>query len=79
VICRAKQDKRALVRVVRTVEGLQVDPTGKLAGRGAYLCDQVSCWERAIQGQALAAALRMVLTDEDRKRLQQAKPQPVRP
>lgn len=74
IVCGEKRDKRSLTRVVRTAEGLQVDPTGKLEGRGAYLCEQGSCWERAITGSALSRALRMTLTDEDRKRLQQARP-----
>ncbi|HUW09157.1 MAG TPA: YlxR family protein, partial [Anaerolineae bacterium] len=39
VACRQVQGKRALVRIVRLAGGdVQVDPTGKLAGRGAYLC-----------------------------------------
>lgn len=74
VVCGEKRDKRGLKRVVRTAEGLQVDPTGKLEGRGAYLCEQGTCWEQAIHGPALNRALRMTLTDEDRKRLQQARP-----
>jgi predicted RNA-binding protein YlxR (DUF448 family) len=60
--------KRALVRVVRTSEGVRVDPSGKMPGRGAYLHDRRSCWERGLQG-ALAHALRIPLTDEDRERL----------
>ena len=74
VVCRERGDKRTLLRVVRTENGLQIDPGGKLDGRGAYLCDQKSCWERAITGSALNQALRMTLTDEDRQRLQQAIP-----
>ena len=75
VVCGEKRDKRGLTRVVRSAEGeLHVDPTGKMEGRGAYLCEQGTCWERAINGQALSRALRMTLTDEDRKRLQQARP-----
>jgi hypothetical protein len=75
VICGEKRDKRGLTRVVRTAEGfLQVDLTGKLEGRGAYLCERGTCWEQAVNGQALSRALRMTLTDEDRKRLQQARP-----
>ncbi|MBZ0298799.1 MAG: YlxR family protein [Anaerolineae bacterium] len=74
VVCHEKHDKRLLVRVVNTAHGIQIDPTGKLEGRGAYLCGSSSCWDRAIQGQALGNALRMALTDEDRNRLQQARP-----
>lgn len=68
-VCRDKAGKRQLTRVVRTEVGLQVDPSGKLNGRGAYLCDRESCWETAVKTEVLAKALRMPLTDEDRERL----------
>jgi predicted RNA-binding protein YlxR (DUF448 family) len=60
--------KRSLIRIVRGPEGIQVDLTGKLAGRGAYLHDRQSCWERGLRG-ALASALKADLTAEDRERL----------
>ena len=60
--------KRQLVRVVRTTEGVLVDPTGKLAGRGAYLHDRRSCWESGLAG-SLAHALKTELTAVDRERL----------
>jgi predicted RNA-binding protein YlxR (DUF448 family) len=66
--CRETLAKRALIRVVRTSEGVRVDPTGKLAGRGAYLHDRRSCWERGIKG-VLARALKVELTDQDREGL----------
>ncbi|MBN2146095.1 MAG: YlxR family protein [Anaerolineales bacterium] len=66
--CREVLSKRALIRIVRGPQGVQVDPTGKLAGRGAYLHNQRSCWERALRG-ALAQALRTELTADERERL----------
>ncbi|MBA3875081.1 MAG: YlxR family protein [Anaerolineae bacterium] len=75
VVCRQKDGKRALVRIVRTADGIQVDRTGKMNGRGAYVCDRKSCWERVVQSDVLAQALRTQITHEDRERLQQAKPQ----
>jgi len=76
VVCREKSSKRLLIRVVHTEHGIQVDPSGKLNGRGAYLCEHVSCWERAVTTDILSRALRTSLTTEDRQRLQQAMPQP---
>lgn len=61
--------KRALIRVVRQPEGVFVDPSGKMNGRGAYLHDRRACWERGLKG-ALANALRVTLTPEDRQRLE---------
>jgi uncharacterized protein len=75
VACREKETKRQLTRVVRTETGVQIDPTGKMNGRGAYLCDKASCWERAVKTDLLNKALRTTLTDGDRQRLQQAIPQ----
>lgn len=72
VVCREHGGKRALTRVVRTAEGVVVDPTGKMNGRGAYLCDKASCWQRALTGEVLARALRTPLTDQDRTRLADA-------
>ena len=68
VACREVLPKRSLIRIVRTSNGVQVDPTGKKAGRGAYLHDQRSCWEKGLKG-ALAHALRVELTPEEREDL----------
>ncbi len=66
--CHTVLAKRQLVRVVRSAEGVVVDPTGKLAGRGAYLHDRRSCWETGLKG-SLARALKTELTGTDRERL----------
>lgn len=66
--CREVLPKRKMVRIVRTVEGVRVDATGKRAGRGAYLHDRRECWERGMKG-ALAHALKTTLSAEDRVRL----------
>lgn len=67
--CRDVLPKRSLIRIVRLPEGIQVDHTGKQAGRGAYLHDRRSCWERALKG-SLANALRIELTTDERAYLQ---------
>jgi uncharacterized protein len=67
--CREVLSKRGMIRIVRTGEGVQVDPSGKLAGRGAYLHDRPSCWARGLKG-ALAHALKTELTHDDRARLE---------
>ena len=67
--CREVLPKRQMVRVVRTADGVRVDPTGKLAGRGAYLHDRRECWVRGLRG-ALANAPKAELTAEDRGQLE---------
>jgi uncharacterized protein len=67
--CRTILSKRQMLRLVRTEEGILVDPTGKLAGRGAYLHNRRECWERALKG-ALAHALKVELSAADREHLE---------
>lgn len=66
--CREILPKRKLIRLVKTETGIQLDPSGKMSGRGAYLHERRSCWERGIKG-ALAHALKMELSMEDRQLL----------
>ena len=47
-----------------------MDPTSKLAGRGAYLHDRRECWERGLKG-ALANALKATLTADERAKLEE--------
>jgi uncharacterized protein len=68
--CRIVLSKRSLVRLVRRPGGVQLDPTGKLAGRGAYLHNRRSCWERGLKGP-LENALKTTLTAEDVQHLRQ--------
>jgi uncharacterized protein len=71
VACRTAKDKRELVRVVRLPTGaIEVDPTSKKPGRGAYLCRQVACWEEALKRGRLSKALRVALTEESREGLE---------
>lgn len=70
VACRTTGAKRGLVRIVRTPQGgVEVDPTGKAAGRGAYLCQRRECWQEALKREGLARALRVQLWDADKDRL----------
>ena len=65
--CGAKDNKRQLVRIVRTPAGnVEVDPTGRKAGRGAYLCTRLSCWEQALGKGRLERALHTSIPREER-------------
>jgi uncharacterized protein len=58
VACRTARAKRELQRIVRTPDGRVVlDPTGRLNGRGAYVCHDSECLTNAIKKGALARAL----------------------
>ena len=68
--CSTGDDKRTLVRFVRTPEGdVRVDMTGKANGRGAYTCATSACFERAVKTRKLASALRVKLGEYDIDRL----------
>lgn len=73
IACRRTDSKRGLMRLVRDAEGrVAADPTGKRAGRGAYICHDPSCWEQALKRHALQRALRIdTLRPEDHMELEQ--------
>ena len=69
--CATSSDKREFVRVVRTPDGhVEVDPSGKLNGRGAYLCTNSECFTKARLRRRLDHALKVRLHDDDYVRLQ---------
>ncbi|MDI3257268.1 MAG: YlxR family protein [Kyrpidia sp.] len=63
--CQNMKGKRELIRIVATPDGpIRLDPTGKLAGRGAYLCPSADCFERAHKRKALERALKRPVSAE---------------
>lgn len=70
IACRQTTGKREFIRVVRTANGVEIDPTGKLAGRGAYLHPSRACWEVVLKGNRLDSALRTRLTADNRAALE---------
>ena len=51
VVCRQMLPKNQLIRIVNTSDGVVVDKTGKLNGRGVYLCKSKSCVTKAIKNK----------------------------
>ena len=73
VACRTVKAKRELIRLVRVSDGrVEVDTSGKKAGRGAYLCGVQECWETGLKGDKLEHVLRTALTQDNREQLIQA-------
>lgn len=68
--CRESKDKKELIRVVKTSgeteDAMQIciDRTGKVNGRGAYLCNNLDCLKKARKNNGLSRALKMSVTDE---------------
>lgn len=70
VACRRVAGKRSLIRLVRTESGVEVDATGKRAGRGMYLHPNQACWQNALRSGKIEQALRTKLSVESRKAIQ---------
>lgn len=70
--CQAMKPKRELIRIVRSPEGeISVDPTGKKAGRGAYICPNEECLTKGIKEKRLEHALQTAISAETVERLRQ--------
>lgn len=57
--CNAKKNKYDLIRIVRNSKGeVLLDKTGKLDGRGAYICNSMECLERTIKTNRMEKMLK---------------------
>ena len=64
------KEKRSLLRVVRAEDGTaRIDLTGKMNGRGAYLCHNPDCFRRAVKARALERAFGTAVPDEVAERI----------
>ena len=64
--CRRIRPKREMVRIVHTPgQGVRIDESGKASGRGAYLCLEIKCWEKALSEKRLEYALKTGLSKEE--------------
>jgi len=65
VACQEMMPKKELIRVVRTPdEQVLIDLSGKMSGRGAYLCGKLSCFKLAKKSKALDRALKQPVGDD---------------
>ena len=63
--CNAKKDKKDLIRVVKNKERIiSIDKTGKANGRGAYICNNIECLEKAIKSKRLERVLETKISEE---------------
>lgn len=62
IACRELKDKRELVRVIRYKDKIEIDLTGKKDGRGAYLCNNRECLEKAIKTKALEKSFKQAIS-----------------
>ena len=68
--CREMKEKREVIRVVRSPEGvISLDFRGKASGRGAYVCRNAACLKKAIKAKALERAFSAQIPSEVYDRL----------
>ena len=65
IVCKTMRPKAELIRIVRTPEGImQFDRSGKLNGRGAYICDNAECVEKCLKKKMLNKAFKTNIEEE---------------
>ncbi len=74
--CGMQKDKKDLIRIVKNKQGeIALDKTGKLPGRGAYICDNAECLEKSVKSKRLEKSFEMKIEDtiyeELRKRIKE--------
>ena len=63
--CGEQKDKRELVRIVKNADGeINLDLTGKMAGRGAYICPNAECLKMARKSKRIDKAFETAVPDE---------------
>jgi len=63
--CMEQKPKKELVRVVKSADGnISLDLTGKKNGRGAYICPNVSCLEKAKKAKRIERAFECTIPAE---------------
>lgn len=56
--CNEKKDKKDLIRIVKSSDGeINIDKSGKMPGRGAYICDNIECLEKAVKTKKIERVL----------------------
>ncbi|MTI48036.1 RNase P modulator RnpM [Sporosalibacterium faouarense] len=68
--CGESKPKKDLIRIVKSKDGdINVDLSGKLNGRGVYICNNVDCFEKAKKSKGLNRSLKMEVPEEVYKNL----------
>ena len=69
--CRERKAKKDMLRVVRSTDGtVMLDFGGKLNGRGAYICPDPNCLQKAMKSKSLERSLEVSIPEEVYSRLE---------
>ena len=63
--CNVKKDKNDFIRIVKDNQNnISIDRTGKANGRGAYICDNIECLEKAIKNKKIEKSFKMNIDEK---------------
>lgn len=63
--CNSQKNKNELIRIVKNKEGvISIDKTGKAQGRGAYICNNIECLEKAIKSRRLERTFEVKISED---------------
>ncbi len=63
--CRQMKAKTDLVRIIKTPDNeICLDKTGKMNGRGAYICLDNDCYNKAVKSKGIERSLKMAIPEE---------------
>lgn len=63
--CNSKKDKKDLIRIVKNKNGeIKIDLTGKMDGRGTYICKDKECLNTVIKSKRLSRIFEMEIQDD---------------
>lgn len=65
IACKECKPKKELIRIVKTDEGFKFDMTGKLNGRGAYICNDTKCRELLFKNKLLNKTFKCNVNQEE--------------
>lgn len=70
--CNEKKDKKDFIRIVKDNENnISIDKTGKVNGRGAYICDNIECLEKAIKNKKIEKSFKMSIDENIYQKLRE--------
>lgn len=62
--CRSQKPKKEMIRVVKTADGYVLDETGKLNGRGAYVCNNPDCINKCVKSKSFNRSFKGKVPDD---------------
>lgn len=71
IVCKESKPKRELIRIVNASDGLTLDFTGKLNGRGAYICNNDECLQKCIKAKVLSKAFKQNVPSETYEKIKE--------